>query len=272
MINIENYKQNKINLEEMFNNLKLEYFLKDGNSDLSLINYIQEEKPEIIKNNIEKILKFFSNFSNNDIELLSKDFGYLSSDEDNWLEEIIRIVHYTIKYPDLFDIYEWKDDFNGYKPFKLKDPFYPFDELINLKKLKDNLKIKEKVFLDVLRTIIYDYATYQIGSYNSDLREEFMDFYENEIMKYLISEFKEKKGYKSSKDEQLKIYKYNLKKYENRKSILDFYKNSFKEIPSNLKEEFLNMYEENNKNLENIPEKYRKLEVINEELNKLSME
>ena len=73
-----------------------------------------------------------------------------------------------------------------------------------------------------------------------------------------------KRGEKMLKTYLMENYGYNEPIFLN--------KNSFKEIPSNLKEEFLNMCEENNKNLENIPEKYRKLEVINEELNKLSME
>ncbi len=138
--------------------------------------------------------------------------GSKLSSDDNWLEEIIRIVHYTIEYPDLFDIYEWNDDCGGYKPSKLKDPFYPFNELENLRKLKNIIKFKEEVFFNVLRPVIYDYATYSIGNYNNKLRKEFMDFYNNEIKKYLTSE-KNQKNDNISKIEQLKNYRENLIKY-----------------------------------------------------------
>ncbi len=137
MITIEQYKENKEIVKQIFDKLDISYFLSNKKSEDSLISYIQEDNSDVIKENIEKIIDFISNLKDNDILKLSDCYGNLSSD-DNWLEEIIRIVHYTIDYPDLFDIYEWKDDCGEYKPTKLKDPFYSFNELENLKKLKNS--------------------------------------------------------------------------------------------------------------------------------------
>lgn len=86
MITIEQYKENKEIVKQIFEKLDISYFLSNKNSEDSLISYIQEDNSDLIKENIEKIIDFISNFKDEDILKLSDCYGKLSSD-DNWLEE-----------------------------------------------------------------------------------------------------------------------------------------------------------------------------------------
>lgn len=267
MLDINEYMKDK-NIEiakEILNDLNIEYFLVEESYDESLISCIQEFNPELIKSNINKIIDFIGKLTKEDKELLSKYNGKLGEDE-NWLEGIIRIVHYTITYPDLFDLCDWGENGCGeYVPIKLKDPFYSFNELESLLKLKEALYLNEDLFFNELYSIMYDYATYSIGGYNSELREEFMSIYEDYFLPYL------KKSKEISDDFQkiikLKEYKKLLTKYENRKTILELLKTNEILLSNNsLKIEYIKMQQENSNGITSIPSKYNSIDKIDNAL------
>lgn len=263
-----NSKEDCLNL---LNNLSINDFLYTKELDVSNLDNIQGFQPNLLKENLNKILNFLKTL-NNDIllEYYKNNKNNLELDENNYnsflnffYTQAMFLINHNIDYPDLFKIYDWEDTFEGYKPTTLKDPLYPFDELKPLLELKTYLKINDEIFFNNFYQVIYDYATYSVGSCNSDLRDEFLYFYENVIVNYLNNN----NNNKANKQTSIFLdYQNKLNSFSNREKLIDILENNINKEDKDLIVETNLLKKENSLLLEQIPLKYRNKEFLKSKL------
>jgi hypothetical protein len=133
-------------------------------------------------NDLSKSLKtFLSNLTIEDSNIL-KDSGFNK-------EDLVYITFFNISsFPCVYDVLSFEYTYNQ-EPccYKLQDPFYSFPELNLIKSLQDKLDISTSLIIKVLDEDFYDYATYSVGDYNSDLRDETNVYYQDYLKPFILS-------------------------------------------------------------------------------------
>ena len=137
---------------------------------------------------------------------------------------------------------------------KFKDPFYKFEELDLFNFIKTSFNLSANEALSMIEDEFYDYATYSIGEYNDDCRDEFI-LYTKELKKKILENKFDKSD--NEKIKLLKSYLKVLEEVENELYILDFAKNN-KDFPKDFLYKITPFRSKINKSLNVVPEKYRK--------------
>lgn len=135
----------------------------------------------------EKVYEMIMNITDDEVEKL------LAAKID--IDELIYLTLFVLrKFPDsdtIHDIvdFEYREYCSGNEPIeiKLSNPLHEFKELKLIYAIKDKFHISNNQILKVLGDNFNDYATYSIGGYNSDYREEFMMYYEFILKPYILS-------------------------------------------------------------------------------------
>jgi len=199
----------------------------------------------------------------NYLENISKeDIKQLNNEE---IKSLIYIYYFGLeKFANIESIFDWEViDRNTYVDFKLEDPLYDYPEAKFIKRIKDLSNISMNELLSVLEGDIYDYATYSVGDYNWDLREAFLDYYENYLKPAILSskkdlEINEKIKKLESIRAKLKLILLDMELYETMK-------------PSNhdLMIRRNSLLTKRKNDLKSISSKYNTLESIDREIQKL---
>jgi len=239
--------------------ISIEYFkfnkdLTIDSENYSIISDIYSEalsNPELNK----EVEKYLENISKEDLEQLNKEE----------IKSIIWIYYFGLKkLPDIYSIFEWEViNRDTYTNFQLKDPLYDYPEANFIKKIKSLSNISINELLSVLEEDIYDYATYSVGDYNWELREEYLDYFENFLKPNILS---------SKKDLSInnKIQKLEKIRKELELILLDIELfNSFNTENKILKTRRNSLLYKRKKDLKNIPIKYRTLSNIDKKIQEL---
>ena len=163
--------------------IKIDYFkfnkeLDCDSKSYSIISDIYSENlstPELNKE-VEEYLK---NISKQDLEQLNNEE----------IKSLVWIYYFGLeKLPNIEYIFDWEFiDKNTYINFQLKDPLYDYPEVNFIHRLRDLSIVSINNLLSVLEEDIYDYATYSVGEYNWELREEYLNYFENFLKPRILS-------------------------------------------------------------------------------------
>ncbi len=135
-------------------------------------------------------------------EKLKKMFMSISKEEFLEIKKsglnIDRLIGFLFFYvegvKDIYDIVEFTycDSYDGYEvdEGKLKDPLYEYPELGLINLMKCVFEFTNKDLVEVLDIEFYEYATYCVGSTNSDDRDEYMVYYRDFLRPYILKEDK----------------------------------------------------------------------------------
>lgn len=213
------------------------------------------------KNFTLKIKETFYSLTQEQIALIKKD----KSDRVVSAAFVNLILNYFNDIPDIYDIFEIyyrdKDDFT----MKLKDPFYSYPEGKGFKFLITdfNLSTYQVINTDFTEAF-YDYATYSVGNTNSDMREEYVQYFLYHLIPFLLS----KKDIKISEQiDSLKQYKETLLTCYDQLTILELSKSNI--VLNNLKKTHSKMVDDVKKKISDIPKKYGTIALIDEAINNL---
>ena len=187
-----------------------------------------------------EVLNYLDNISKEEIQELNNEE----------VKSLIWIYYFGLdSLPNIYSIFDWEViDRDLCTNFHLIDPFYDFPEANFIKRISNISNTLINQLLNVLEEDIYDYSTYSVGEYNSDLREEYLDYFENFLKPAILASNKNLKINDKIKKlnglrNQLELILLDIKLYEsidtldkdilNRKSsLLNKRKNDLKNFPS----------------------------------------
>ena len=160
------------------NHFKFNKELNFDSESYSIISDIYSEALSNLELNKE-VERYLENISKEDLEQLSKEE----------IKSLVWIYYFGLEnLPNIEHIFDWEViDRDTYFNFQLKDPLYDYPEANFILKLRDLSTISINELLSVLEEDIYDYATYSVGDYNWDLREEYLDYFENFLKPRILS-------------------------------------------------------------------------------------
>jgi len=158
---------------------KIENDLNIYTSKNSIISYMIEceDSPQLK----EKVVSFLDNVEYEDI---------LTTEE---VQAIISLYYFDLNevFRDIFDIFDFEEGFDStWVGMTLKDPLYKFPELNFAKEMQVKFKLTANEVLKPIEDSFYDYATYAVGSWNGDLRDETMDYLNEYLKPALLSDQK----------------------------------------------------------------------------------
>lgn len=237
----------------------------DNNVILELIYEFEINLKLSIKSQKEftlKIKETFYSLTQEQITFIKKD----KSDPVVSAAFVNLILNYFNDIPDIDDIFEIdyrdKDDFT----MKIKDPFYSYPEGKAFKFLISdfNLSTYQVINTDFTEAF-YDYATYSVGSTNSDMKDEYVEYFLYYLIPFLLS----KKDIKISEQiDSLKQYKETLLTCYDQLTILDLSKSNIA-FADNLKKTHSRMVDDVKKKISDIPKKYGTIPLIDEAIKNL---
>jgi len=141
------------------------FFNDEPQSKISEIYYNGSNDKETNK----EVLSFLNNLSEADIKTFTKEE----------IKSILWIYYFGLySFADINYVFCWDFDKNNeFINFRLKDNNYSFPELDFIKKIHVLTNISKKELFSVLEDDFYDYATYSVGEYNNDLRDEYLEYF-----------------------------------------------------------------------------------------------
>ena len=150
---------------------------------------------------------------------------------------------------------------------KLKDPFYKLPELDVINNIKSNFGLSSAQVVSLLGDQVHDYATYNIGDYNADEREEFLMYWDDILRPAILSDKKDINI--DSKIKILKGYLRDLVDVKREERFIELARKN-KDYTADLNGVLIRFRHFNERKLKDIPLKYRKEETIQKEIDKLS--